>query len=393
VIARVAPAGERHRVTTFELFFDLVYVFAVTRVTAYMAEAHSGEGVLQGFLLLGLLWWTWAGYSWLGNQARADEGLTRLAMAAAMAAVFVVALAIPEAWEDAPGGLNGPVVLVCAYFFVRVLHLSVYAVAAAGDPGLRRQLAITVVPMLAGTALLLAGVLLGGRTQIALFACALTVDWAGTYVTSREGEWRIHSPLHWSERHGLFVILAIGESIVAIGAGAAELPVGAALVAGAVLGIAISVLLWWLYFDVVSVAAEHALSQLDGRARVSLAVEAYSYLHFPLIAGIVLTALGVEEALAHVGDGKALGWFAAAALHAGLVLYLLGHVAFKRRLHGAISRPRMVTAAALGAATPLSASVVPLAALALVVVVVGVLAAFETGRYGHVRRSLRQTHV
>jgi len=392
-LTRVGATHEGHGVTTFELFFDLVYVFAVTQVTAYMAHAHSGVGVVQGFVLLGLLWWTWSAYAWLGNQARADEGLTRIAMAVAMAAIFVVALTIPEAWDDAPGGLNGPIVLVCAYTFVRIVHLAVYAVAAAEDRELRRQLVVTVVPMLSGAALLLIGALLGGNAQTALFATGLAVDWAGTYVTSREGNWRIHSPRHWSERHGLIVILAIGESLVAIGAGASELPVSASLLAGALLGIALSLFLWWLYFDVVSLAAEHALSELGDRARARLAVEAYSYLHFPLIAGIVLTALGVEEALAHVGDGKALGWFAAAALHAGLVLYLLGHVAFKRRLHGAISRPRMVTAAALGAATPLSASVVPLAALALVVVVVGVLAAFETGRYGHVRRSLRQTHV
>src|ERR671920_2313812 len=106
-----------------------------------MAHEHSAYGVLQGLLLLALLWWTWSAYAWLGNQAQADEGLVRAGMAIAMAAIFVVALTIPEAWQDAPGGLNGPLVLVGAYLLVRCVHLSVYALAARGDPGLRRQLA------------------------------------------------------------------------------------------------------------------------------------------------------------------------------------------------------------------------------------------------------------
>jgi low temperature requirement protein LtrA len=320
----VRAADERHRVTTFELFFDLVYVFAVTQVTAYMAHAGSGAGVVQGVLLLGLLWWTWCAYSWLGNQAHADEGLTRLAMAAAMAAIFVVGLTIPESWEDAPGGLNGPVVLVCAYLFVRILHLGVYAVAAAGDRGLLHQLLVTVAPMLAG---------------------------------------------------------------------ASGLPISASLMAGAVLGIVVSLFLWWLYFDVVSRAAEHVFAQLTGRAQATLAVEAYSYLHFPLVAGVVLTALGVEEVLAHVGETDPLGRFAALALHGGLALYLLGHVAFKRRLHGTVSAPRLATAAVLALAAPLSAELPPLAALALVVAVLGTLVAVETARYAPLRADLRQKHV
>ncbi len=136
-----------------------MYVFAVTQVTGYMAHEHSAHGALQGLLLLALVWWTWSAYTWLGNQARADEGVLRTGMVVAMAAIFVVALTIPEAWHDAPGGLNGPVVLVLAYLLVRTVHLAVYALAAAaaGDLGLRHQLAITLAPMLAGAAMLLTG--------------------------------------------------------------------------------------------------------------------------------------------------------------------------------------------------------------------------------------------
>ena len=146
VLRGIRSTGEDDRVTTFELFFDLVYVFAATQVTGYMAHEHSGYGVVQGLLVLALLWWTWSAYAWLGNQARVDEGVLRVGMAVAMAAIFVVALTIPEAWQDAPGGLDGPLVLVGAYLLVRCVHLALYGVAAAGDRGLRRQLAITWGP-------------------------------------------------------------------------------------------------------------------------------------------------------------------------------------------------------------------------------------------------------
>jgi low temperature requirement protein LtrA len=275
------------------------------------------------------------------------------------------------------------------YVVARLIHLGVYVVAAGDDAGLIHQVAITVAPMLAGAALLLAGALIGGTAQTVLFAAGLAVDWAGTYVTSKEGSWRIHSAAHWTERHQLFVILAIGESIVAIGAGAARLPIGLALLAAAVLGVLVSVCLWWLYFDVVSRAAEQQLAQLTGAARVQLAIDAYTYLHFPLIAGIVLTALGVEEVLAHAGDRSGLGSFASAALFGGLALYLAGHVSFKRRMHGALNGPRLATAAALALCIPLGAAAPPLAALLLAIGVLGTLVAVERVRYAGMRETLR----
>jgi hypothetical protein len=256
VLGGVRPASEDHRPTTFELFFDLVYVFAATQVTGYMAHEHSGHGVVQGLLLLALLWWTWSAYAWLGNQARVDEGVLRVGMAVAMAAIFVVALTIPEAWHDAPGGLDGPLVLVGAYLLVRCAHFVLYTVAATGDRELRHQLAISSAPLLASAALLVPGVLLGGWPQTLLFAGALLVDWVGVYLTARQGSWRLRSPGYWTERHGLFIILALGESVVAIGAGAAQKPISAPLLLAAVLGVAAAVGLWWLYFDVASLAAE-----------------------------------------------------------------------------------------------------------------------------------------
>jgi low temperature requirement protein LtrA len=391
LLGGVRPTSEDHRATTFELFFDLVYVFAVTQVSGYMAVEHSAQGVLQGLLLLTLLWWTWSGYTWLGNQARADEGLLRAGMVVAIAAMFVIALTIPEAWRDAPGGLNGPLVLVGAYLLVRCVHLTVYAVAAAGDRELRHQVGITWLPTIAGAALLVAGALLGGWTQTLLFAGALMVEGVGVYVTSRHGSWRLHSPIHLTERHGLFIILAIGESIVAIGFGAAEQPISVPLLLAAVLGVAAAVCLWWLYFDMVSLAGERRLVETQGQDRVDLAVDAYTYGHLPIVAGIVLAALGVEGVMAHAGDGKPLGAFYALPLFGGLALYLAGHLLFKRRMHSTLSLPRLVATCVLLAAVPAAVVLPPLAGLAALVVIVAVLIVVETTRYAQLRRSIRGT--
>lgn len=340
VLGGVRSTSEDHRATPFELFFDLVYVFAVTQVTGHMAEEHSAHGVLQGLLLLTLLWWTWSGYTWLGNQARADEGLLRAGMVVAMAAMFVVALTIPEAWQDAPGGLNGPLVLVGAYLLVRCVHLTLYAVAATDDPGLRQQVAITWLPTVVGAALLVAGALLGGWTQTLLFAGALLVEGVGVYLTSRHGNWRLHSVAHLTERHGLFIILAIGESVVAIGVGAAEQPISAPLLVAAILGVTAAVGLWWLYFDMVSLAAEHRLLEVRGQARVDLAVEAYTYGHFPIVAGIVLAALGIEGVLAHAGEREPLGAFYALPLFGGVAVYLAVAMIRRAELGTPYSQPQ-----------------------------------------------------
>jgi low temperature requirement protein LtrA len=385
IVDSARPTSEDDTATTFELFFDLVYVFAMTQVTGYMVHAHDALGVLQGLLVLALLWWTWCAYAWLGNQARADTGVVRAAMAVAMVALFVVALTIPEAWDDAEGGLDGPLVLVGAYLLVRCVHLSVYAVAARDDPGLRRQLAISWGPTVAGAVLLVAGVLLGGQVQTLFFAGALVVDWGVIYLTSREGNWRIHSAPHWTERHGLFIILAIGESIVAIGVGAAGHPISAPLLAAGVLGIVAALCLWWLYFDVVSRAAENRLRDSQGQARVRMALEAYTYGHFPIVAGIIVGAVGVEGVLAHAGEGEPLGLFYAAALYGGFALYLAGHLLFKQRMYAALSVPRLVTVGVLLLALPAAAFLSPLLGLAGLVLVLGVLIGVETRRYAALR--------
>jgi low temperature requirement protein LtrA len=388
-LPRIRIAGDGHRATQFELLFDLVFVFAITQVTGFVHETHTAVGVLQGLIVLGLLWWAWSSYTWLGNQAHADLGLIRGGMLAAMVAVFVVALTIPEAWHDVPGGLPSPTVLVAAYLVIRVVHEALYFLAAGDDTVLRHQVVLNLVPLSAGGALLVLGALAEDGARTALWAAALVVDWVATYVTSlRGGGWRINSVEHWVERHGLVVIIALGESVVAIGEGASGTHVDWRLLLGASLGLLVATALWWLYFDVSAGAAERALHGHDPDRRVRAAIEAYTYLHFWMIFGIVMSAVGVEDALAHAGDDGGLGGFAAASLYLGVATYLLGHMLSWLRLNGRFKVQRLVTAAVIAATTPLAASMQPLTALAVLALLLGVLLAVERVLYADLRAEL-----
>ncbi|WP_353827769.1 low temperature requirement protein A [Agromyces sp. SYSU T0242] len=384
LIGRVRTADDTARVTTFELFFDLVYVFAFTQVSRLMAETHSGFGILQALIVLGLLWWTWCAYSWLANQAPADQGVVRIGMSAAMIAVFVIALAIPEAYEDLDGGWSGPLVLVIAYTVVRLIHMGLYLVAAGDDRALAMQVLRTqAVAMAPATILLLIGALVGGPAQTWIWLAAFLWDVALTYASSRGGGgWRIYSPGHWSERYGLIVILALGESIVAIGVGVAQEPIDAPITLGAALAVTLSILLWAAYFTRVAPAGEHELERRTDAARVVLARDAYTYAHFVIVAGIILAALGVEDAMAHVTDPEPFGWFGAAALGGGLAVYLLGTVGFARVVGMAWPWVRIATALVMAAASPLLAIIAPMAALLVVVAIVAVGLAVDGGRRG-----------
>lgn len=386
----IRVSADTHRVTTFELFFDLVFVFAFTQVTVFMASQHSALGILQGLVILTLIWWSWVAYSWLANQTHADEGIVRIGMTVAMIAMFGVALTIPEAFADLPGGLSGPLVLAICYIIVRVVHATLYILSAGDDVALRRQIIRTSFAWVVGGGLIIVGALIGGEFEVWWWLAAIIADAALTYATSAGGNWRLPSPAHWTERHGLIVILALGESIVAIGVGAAELPVSAPILLGSALGVLLSVGLWWLYFDWIALAAEHILSKLTGVARVAMATDGYTYLHYCLIAGIVISALGVKEVLGHADSSEPLGWFGAAALAGGTSLYLAGHGLFWRRVGGVWNYWRLGAATVLLALLPGIALLVPLAALAIVVAIVLALVVIETTRYAEKRAEIRE---
>lgn len=391
---RVTPTTADATVTPLELFFDLVFVFALTQVTAMMADDLSGEGVLRGMLILALLWWSWTGYAWLSNVVRADEGAVRLVLITAMAAMFVFALTIPEAFDDLPGGLHGPVVLAVCYFVFRLMHLVMFWVIARDDPGLRAQLLRFTPSMVGGTAMLLVASTLDGTAQTLAWAAALLADYLGTLLGGSAG-WRLRSPSHFAERHGLILIVALGESIVAIGVGVAQLPISVPIVVASVLGLTLASALWWTYFDMSALKAERALAEEPEATRAALARDAYSYFHVPLVAGVVLTALGLKKVLEYVGDfsdhelSDPLKGVALYALFGGVVLYLLGHVGFKWRTGHEIGLSRLVPALVLTALVPVAALVPALAALALLTAVMVATVSFETWRYAEHRRRLR----
>jgi low temperature requirement protein LtrA len=369
------------RVTPLELFFDLVFVFAITQVTGMLSGDPTWGGLLRGLLVLGALWWSWAAYAWLTNTVDPEEGPVRLAMLGAMGAMLVVSLAVPAAF-----GADG-VVFGVAYFAVRVLHIALYALAGRGDPDLLGAVLRMTPTATLGPALLVGAGFLDGAAQVTVWVTALALDYLGV-LPGRGRGWRV-SPAHFAERHGLIVIIALGESIVAIGVGAAGLPLDAGLLAAALLGIGIVAALWWAYFDVVAIVAQRKLGEARGAARAALARDSYTYLHLPMVAGIVLFALALKKTLAHVGDS--LDTIPAVGLCGGLALYLFAHVAFRLRNVGTLNRPRTVAAAAFVGLFPAALKLPALAALALAAAVCFVLIGYEAIRYREARARVRRS--
>jgi low temperature requirement protein LtrA len=371
--------GEQ-RVTPLELFFDLVFVFAFTQVTGLMSADPSWQGLGRGLLVLAALWWAWAAYAWLTNMLEPEAVGVRVAMVSAMAAMLVVALAVPQAFGE-DGVLFG-----VAYLVVRVLNVVLIKLAGRDDPDLLGAILRVVPWATVAPVLLVAAGFLDGEAQAALWVVALALDYFGALMGRGQG-WRV-SPAHFAERHGLIVIIALGESIVAIGIGAAGLAVDLKVIAAAVLGIAVVAALWWAYFDVFALYAQRKLEDTRGEARASLARDYYSYLHLPLVAGIVLFALGLKKALEHVADP--LDAVPALALSGGLGLYFLTHVAWRLRLARSLGRGRPVTAVVLLAVTPAVTEIPALAALALVAVVCGSLVVYDLVHYRDERRVARE---
>ncbi len=388
------PAAPDASVTPLELFFDLVFVFALTQVTALMADDLTTQGIVRGLLVLALLWWSWTGYAWLANLVRADEGLARLVLLIAMVPMFVLALSIPESFDDLPGGLYGPVVLAVCYFIFRLMHLVMFWAIARDDPGLRAQILRFAPSMIAGTTLLLVAAALDGTAQTLMWVAALVADYVGTILGGASG-WRIRSAGHFAERHGLILIVALGESIVAIGVGVASLPVSWPIVAASFLGLAVAAALWWTYFDVSALDGEHALAAEPAPTRARLARDAYTFLHVPLIAGVVLIALGMKKVLEYVGDSSdhtltdPLAAVPLYALFGGVILFLLGQVGFEWLTTQQLEFSRLLATIALVVLAPVAAQLAALATLGLVAVVLVAMVTFETVRHADHRSEVR----
>jgi low temperature requirement protein LtrA len=375
-----ATRREGERVTPLELFFDLVFVLALTQCTALMAYDQTWSGLAQGLLVLGVLWWAWVGYSWLTSVIDPEEGVVRLVIFVAMAAMLIVSLSVQKAFGN----------LALSFAFgigiYRTAHIVLFWLAGADDKDLRRSVTGLAVSTAVAVAILLLASLFDGLAQGALWALAIFLDMAGPYFFGADG-WKL-VPGHFAERHGLILIIALGESIVAIGVGASgalSLGIGAA----AVLGIFLAAALWWTYFDVVALISAKRLSQAEvGRVQNELARDSYSYVHLLLIAGVVMIALGLKVTIGHYDEH--LHDVPAFALLGGVAIYLIGLVAFRYRHIRTLNRHRLGLAIVLLLLVPVAMEIPALLTVAIAVVLMWAMIAFEHRGYGASRAELRR---
>jgi low temperature requirement protein LtrA len=343
-----------------------------------MSDNPTWEGLGQGMLVLAAVWWAWGGYAWLTNTLASDDGIARLGLMSAMAAMLIAALAVPQAFGD------DAVIFGCAYFAVRAIHIAVYTYGAP-DVDARGAIVNLAPGLLAAPALLIVAGFLDGAAQAGLWVVALVLDYGTPYVRDVSG-FRVY-PSHFAERFGLVVIIALGESIVAVGAGLGGDELTAGVIAAALGGIAIAGAQWWAYFDVVAIIAQRKLHEAEGIHRNRLARDSWGVLHGLLIAGIVLGALGIKKA---VGDiDEPLKTVPAVALYGGAALYLLGHIAMRLRSIGSVNRARLLTAALCLALIPYAKEVDAVVAVWTLAVVMVAMVAYEVTTRRERRAALR----
>ncbi len=374
-----ATLRDDERVTPLELFFDLVFVLALTQCTTLIARTPTWGGMLKGVLVLGMLWWSWVGYAWLTSVVDPEEGAVRLTMFVAMAAFLVAALCVPGAF-----GSEG-LLFAGAYAVVRAAHIFLFMLASRDDRALRQSVLGLAVSTTVGAGLLFVAAATSGGVRVAIWGLALLLDTGGPFLFGQDG-WKL-VPAHFAERHGAIVIIALGESIVALGVGA-KASIGVGVVVAAALGIVVAAALWWIYFDVTAIVARRRLAKATaGRERNGIARDSYSYLHFPMVAGVALLAVGLKLTLEHVDRSLAL--VPACALLGGTALYLLAHVAFRLRNMRTLSVRRLLCAIVLLALLPATGSISALATLGIIAALLTGLIAYEAIRYADSRDRVR----
>jgi low temperature requirement protein LtrA len=349
------------RVSSLELFFDLVFVFTITQLSEVLVHEASWKGVIQVVLMLGVIWWMYDGYAWLTNALPPDRANRRVFLLAAMAAFLVLALAIPGAFRGSGASFG------FAYLSIVLIHSGLFA--SSTSQKLTHAILQLAPANLASGVLVLAGGIVGGTAQYVLWALGFLSEWLTPFFL-RSGGFLI-APAHFVERHGLVVIIAIGESVVAVGIGAGGLPVDLSLVASSVLGLLLSVCLWWAYFGSGDAdRAEEALSAAPAAERQVLAVRAFGYYHLLILFGVIAIAAILRHAIGH--PSEELSAEQALLLGGGAALFFIGDVLYRRTL-GLGRGPWRLVAAVLALAT------VPLGTGASAAAQLGTLVAFLAG--------------
>ncbi|HET6682204.1 MAG TPA: low temperature requirement protein A [Gaiella sp.] len=363
-------AGDEQRATSLELFFDLVFVFAITQVSHLLLDDLTWRGAGRALLALLVVWWAWNYTAWVTNELDPESGPVRLLLLAVMLACLVLAVAIPDAFG------NRALLFAGSYVAIQVGRHTFLTFAAASRGTLERERAGRIlIWFVAAGVLWIAGALAETEARAVLWVAALLVDYGAPlvfyWVPRRRhlpsSTWEVATS-HFAERFQLFVIIALGESIVITGATTAGLELNTARLTAFGLAFATSAAFWWLYFDYVARIAERRLELAEDRTK--LARDGYTYLHAVLVAGVILSAVGDELVIAHpTGE---LSRAELAAVVGGPALYLLGHAAFRLRMAGSVSWRRLggalgcVAVGVIGFALP---------ALAVQALLVGVLVA------------------
>ncbi|WP_330254049.1 low temperature requirement protein A [Nocardia sp. NBC_00565] len=349
--------GGQVRVSTLELFFDLVFVFTITQLTHVFTHHPGWESLLQVVVLFGVIWWMYSGYVWLTNEVAPNSSQRRTLLLIGMFGFFVLALAIPDAFHGTGLAFG------LGYVLVNIVHTALFWVSggASATQAIKR-----IAPLNAlAAALVLAGGFVHGYLQYLCWGLAFAVQVLSPYlVDTRDFVVRAG---HFCERNGLVIIVAIGESVVAIGAGLAGERLTVPLVGMVALGLCLVYVLWWAYFGIDDERGEHALAAVPDRERSRPAVLAYGYALYPLLIGITVAAAGINMSIAHGNEPASFA--AAAALSGGVALYFVGQFCFRLAL--GLPRPwsRLIAAAAVAATIPIGTASVAWAQLAVLVAV------------------------
>jgi low temperature requirement protein LtrA len=372
---------ESERRTSYvELFFDLVFVYAITQVATLLASDTSAGGFVRAAVVLFLLYWAWGGYAWLTNAIDVDNLGVRVAYLVAMAGAFAMALAVPHAY-DTQGAW-----FVLPFFFVRAMHVGLYMWGLRTDPAHQAAVRKLAPWFLLAPAVAVVGGLLDDPARTWIWLAAIAIDVAGALNVGSAG-FRV-SPSHFAERYALFVIIALGESIVAIGAGAAELERDATFALAVAVAFAGVAALWWAYFEFPARAMDRTLHQTPPERRGPMARDVFSFFHFPIVLGIIFVAVAAKKTLEHPADP--LSDAGRAALGLGVALYLLGFALGRFRAIRRLAWERLLGgAAALVCALALD-GVDAVAVLSAVVAILVAVTALEALRLREVRAVLRE---
>ena len=377
----VTEAEEEKRTEFIELFFDLVFVFAFTQVTALLLEDTSAAGFGRAALLFALVWWAWCAYAWLTDAIDVENVPTRFVIFAATLATFFMALALPNAFTDEAGWF------VAAYFVVRLLQVALYLWGVRHDPVQLAAVARLTPWFLVAPSIAVIGGLVDDPARTALWVASLAIDGIGALFANRSASGFFVKPAHFAERHGLIVIIALGESIVAIGLGAEGLTENRVYALAVAVSFAGAAAAWWAYFDFVQIAAEHGLERADADHRGPLARDVYTFFHYPIVLGIIFLAVAAKKTLEAPSEPLSPG--GRAALGFGLALFLLGFVLIRLRVVAAIAWERIGGAATVLVLVLLLRSVDALVLLTLAIGVLVAAIAVETFRLREARARFR----